>query len=159
MSAVMGTHRKGSKIIKVTSCRCAQRLLFRCRIPGINAAGKDLLRNIIDFHVVSPFEKTNCLAIISSLRCKNTVEKFKIIILLSFVVPFVTSGRKDIPTVTFFIRYQRSSLTRAAAHDDKHIHPLAAFWTFHFRQAGCVLSFMASIKQHFQNSFSPSEND
>jgi hypothetical protein len=50
MGAVMGAHGKNGQIVKVSFLRGVHSLLFRRRISGINAAGKDFLADVINFH-------------------------------------------------------------------------------------------------------------
>ena len=54
MGAVVGAHGKGRQVIQVSRSGGAAYLPLRRGIAGVNAAGKDLLRNIIYLHFLPP---------------------------------------------------------------------------------------------------------
>ena len=73
---------------------------------------------------------------------------------LLFVICFVASREESMTASAGFIAGQSTGLTGSAAHHDKHIHPRAALGTFYLGMSGRVLSFMASVDQHFPASHS-----
>jgi hypothetical protein len=50
MGAVVGAHGKGGKVIQIPPGGGAKGLLFRRGVAGIDPAGEDFLRNIVQFH-------------------------------------------------------------------------------------------------------------